>query len=166
MKDNLKTQNVSAEQQINKKRKRSEEVQGLVQEEVSEIEERCKAETIKKATIEYAYKSLAQVERLEAETRKIKRNAENLGTILNGNYTYFFEGIDDIEVKEELCEEVIERMVNLKEFLSFSEKAPDNERNLRSILNCKKYLKGYLRYPKRPSQISLINCCKACFFLS
>ena len=28
LKDNLKTQNVSAEQQINKKRKRSEEVQG------------------------------------------------------------------------------------------------------------------------------------------
>ena len=76
LKDNLKTQNVSAEQQINKKRKRSEEVQGLVQEEVSEIEERCKAETIKKATIEYAYKSLAQVEKLEAETRKIKRKAE------------------------------------------------------------------------------------------
>ena len=49
---------------------------GLVQEEVSEIEERCKAETIKKATIEYAYKSLAQVEKLEAETRKIKRKAE------------------------------------------------------------------------------------------
>ena len=57
---------------------------------------------------------------------------------MNRNYTYFCKGIDDIEVKEELCEEVIERMVNLKEFLSFSEKAPDKERNLRSILNCNK----------------------------
>ena len=123
-------------------------------------------ETIKKVTIEYANKCLAQVEKLEVETRKIKRNVENLGTIFNRNCNYFCKGIDDIEVKEELCEEVIERMVNLKEFLSFSEKAPDNERNLRSILNCKKYLKGYLRYPKRPSQISLINCCKACFFFS
>ena len=166
LKDNLKTQNVSAEQQMNKKRKISEEDQGQVHEEASEIEERCRAEPIKKASIEYAYKCLAQVEKLEAETKKIKRNAENLGTILNRNYTYFCEGIDDIEVKEELCEEVIERVVNLKEFLSFSEKKPDMERNLRSILNCKKYLKGYLKYPKRPSQISLVNCCKACFFLS
>ena len=159
-----KLKNVSAEQVV--LNDKSEEAQGQIQEEVSEIVESCKAETIKKATIDYAHKCLAQVEKLEAETKKIKNNAENLGTILKRNCTYFCEGVEDIEVKEELCEEVIERIVNLKEFLSFSEKKPDKERNLRSILNCKKYLKGYLKYPKRPSQISLINCCKACFFLS
>ena len=154
-----KLKNVSAEQVV--LNDKSEEAQGQIQEEVSEIVESCKAETIKKATIDYAYKCLAQVEKLEAETKKIKNNAENLGTILKRNCNYFCEGVDDIEVKEELCEEVIERIVNLKEFLSFSEKKPDKEWNLRSILNCKKYLKGYLKYPKRPSQISLINCCKA-----
>ena len=58
LKDNLKNQNVSSEQDV--LNNKSEEVQGHVQ-EVSEIEERCKAETIKKATIDYAYKCLAQV---------------------------------------------------------------------------------------------------------
>ena len=73
---------------------------------------------------------------------------------------FFFERLDEIEGSEELCEEVTERIVNLREILSFSEKKPDKERNLKTILNCKKYLKGYIKFPKKTSQNAHINCCK------
>ena len=138
----------------------------ITEEKVSESEERCEAETIKKATIKYAHKCLAQVDKLEAEIRKIRKNTANLGSTLTTKCNNFFVKLDEIEVKEELCEDVIERIVQLRQYLSFSEKNPDKERNLKSVLNCKKYLKGYLKYPKRPSQIPLNNCCKICLMSS
>ena len=53
-------------------------------------------------------------------------------------------------------------LMSLKEFLSFAEKKPDKQRNLKSILDCKRYLMGFIKYPKRPSQITQTNCCKVC----
>ena len=138
----------------------------VTMEEILVSEEGCEAEVIKKATIKYAHKCLSQVEKLEAEMKKIRKNANNLGTTLTEKSNSFFERLDEIEVNEELCEEVIKRILNLREFLSFSEKKPDKERNLRSIMNCKKFQKGYLKYPKRPSQIPLGSCCKVCLLSS
>ena len=153
IKENLKIQKMSVEDVSNN---RNEGIQGQVH-EISDIEERCKAETVKKATIEYAHKCLDEVEKVE-----IKKNNDNLGFTLMTKCQNFYERLDEIEVKEELCEDVIERVSNLKEFLSFAEKKPDKDRNLRSIRNCKKFLKGFLKYPKRPSQITQFNCCKVC----
>ena len=131
-------------------------------EEVIVSQERCMAETIKKATITYAHMWLNQVEKLEAEIRKIKKNDKDLGTTLRMKCNDFCNRLDKIEVNEELCEDVIEKIVNLREFLSFAERKPNIERNLRSIVNCKKYLSGYIYYPKRPSQIPLSSCCNKC----
>ena len=138
------------------------EKQGGTIEEVIVSQERCMAETIKKATITYAHMWLNQVEKLEAEIRKIKKNDKDLGTTLRMKCNDFCNRLDKIEVNEELCEDVIEKIVNLREFLSFAERKPNIERNLRSIVNCKKYLRGYIYYPKRPSQISLSSCCNKC----
>ena len=135
-------------------------------EEVIVSQERCEAETIKKATIKYAHKSLKQVEKLEAEISKIRKNAKDLGSTLRTKCNDFCNRLDEIEVNEELCEDVIEKVVNLREFLSFAEKKPDKERNLKSIVNCKKYLREYINYPKRPAQIPLISCCNRCILSS
>ena len=149
-------------EEINNEKNQRQENGNVTLEEVVVTEERCEAETIKEATIKYAHKCLTQVEKLEEELRKIKKNADDLGTTLKAKCNFFFERLDDIEVSEELCEEVIEKIVNLREYLSFTEKKPDKERNLKTILNCKKYLKGYIKYPKRPSQMPKIQCCKKC----
>ena len=137
-----------------------------LEEHVEDSEERCEAEIIKKATLKYAHKCLIQVEELEAEISKIRKNAANLGSTLKIKSNNFCEKLDEIEVKEELCEDVLEKVLNLREYLSFSDKKPDKERNLKSILTCKKYLKGYLKYPKRPSQIPISDCCKVCILSS
>ena len=158
IKENLKIQKMSVEDVSNNRNEGSQEQVH----EISDIEERCKAETVKKATIEYAHKCLDEVEKVEMEVHKIKKNDDNLGFTLMTKCQNFCERLDEIEVKEELCEDVIERVSNLKEFLSFAEKKPDKDRNLRSIRNCKKFLKGFLKYPKRPSQITQFNCCKVC----
>ena len=134
--------------------------------EVLVSQESCKAETVKTATIKYVHKCLKQVEKLEAEIRKIKKNDEDLGTTLRTKCNDFCNRLDEIEVNEELCEDVVEQLVNLREFLSFSEKKPNKERNLRSIAHCRKYLRGYIFYPKRPSQIPHISCCNRCILSS
>ena len=135
-------------------------------EEAIVSQERCKAETVKKATIKYVHKCLKQVEKLEAEISKTKKNAEDLGTSLKTKCNDFCNRLDEIEVNEELCEDVTEKLENLREFLSFSERKPNKERNLRSIAHCRKYLKGYIYYPKRPSQIPLTSCCNRCILSS
>ena len=131
-------------------------------EEVIVSQETCKAETGKKATIKYAHNCLKQVEKLEADISKIRKNAKDLGTTLTIKYDEFCNRLDQIEVNEELCEDVTEIVENLRDFLSFAERKPNIERNLRSIVNCKKYLRGYIYYPKRPSQIHLSSCCNKC----
>ena len=138
----------------------------VTKEDVIEIQERCKAETVKKATIKYVHKCLKQVEKLEAEISKIKKNAKDLGTSLKTKCNDFCNRLDEIEVNEELCEDVTEKLENLREFLSFSERKPNKERNLRSIAHCRKYLRGYIYYPKRPSQIPLTSCCNRCILSS
>ena len=135
-------------------------------EEVIVSQDRCKAETVKKATIKYVHRCLKHVEKLEAEISKIKKNAEDLGTTLRTKCNDFCNKLDDIEVNEEICEDVVEKLVNLREFLSFSERKPDKERNLRSIAHCRKYLRGYIFYPKRPSQIPQSSCCNRCILSS
>ena len=49
---------------------------------------------------------LKQVEKLEAEIGKFKKNAEDLGTTLRTKCNEFFNRLDEIEVNEELCEDV------------------------------------------------------------
>ena len=126
-------------------------------------EEKCEAEEIKKATIEYSQKCLTHVEKLEVEIKKIKKNTPDLGTRLITECKQFCERLDGIEVNEELCEDVLERVDNLREYLRYADRKPEKIRNLNSIVACKKYLKGYLKYPKRPHQIPTNNCCKSCF---
>ena len=67
----------------------------------------------------------SSVEKLEKEISKIKKNAEDLGTTLKTKCNDFRNKLDEIEVNEELSEDVIEKLVNLREFLSFSERKPD-----------------------------------------
>ena len=138
----------------------------VIIEEVLVSQESCKAETVKTATIKYVHKCLKQVEKLEAEIRKIKKNDEDLGTTLRTKCNDFCNRLDEIEVNEEICEDVTEKLENLREFLSFSERKPNKERNLRSIAHCRKYLRGYIYYPKRPSQIPLTSCCNRCILSS
>ena len=99
----------------------------VIIEEVLVSQESCKAETVKKATIKYVHKCLKQVEKLEAEIRKIKKNDEDLGTTLRTKCNDFCNRLDEIEVNEELCEDVTEKLENLREFLSFSERKPNKE---------------------------------------
>ena len=131
-------------------------------EEVIVSQETCKAETGKKATIKYAHNCLKQVEKLEADISKIRKNAKDLGTALTIKFEEFCNRLDQIEVNEELCEDVTEIVENLRDFLSFAERKPNKERDLRSIVSCKEYLKRYINNPKRPSQILLSSCCKRC----
>ena len=131
-------------------------------EEVIVSHETCKAETGKKATIKYAHNCLKQVEKLEADISKIRKNAKDLGTTLTIKCDEFFNRLDQIEVNEELCEDVTEIVENLRDVLSFAERKPNKERDLRSIVSCKEYLKRYINNPKRPSQILLSSCCKRC----
>ena len=131
-------------------------------EEVIVSQETCKAETVKKATIKYAHNCLKQVEKLEADISKIRKNAKDLGTTLTIKCDEFFNRLDQIEVNEELCEDVTEIVANLRDVLSFAERKPNKERDLRSIVSCKEYLKGYINNPKTPSQILLSSCCKRC----
>ena len=159
IKDKLRIQNMSVEEDV--LNKKDEGIQGQVH-EVSGIEDSCKAETINEATLRYANKCLDEVEKLEVEFKKIKKNDNNLGFTLMTKCQNFCESLDKIEVREELNADVIERVSNLKEFLSFAEKKPDKQRNLKSILDCKRYLMGFIKYPKRPSQITQTNCCKVC----
>ena len=58
---------------------------------------------------------------MEAEISKIKEYAEDLGTTLKTKCNDFCNRLDEIEVNEEVCEDVTEKLVNLREFLSFSE---------------------------------------------
>ena len=69
-------------------------------------------------------------------------------------------------MNEELCEDVTEIVENLREVLSFTVMKPNKERNLRSIVSCKEYLRGYINDPKRPSQILLSSCCNRCILSS
>ena len=164
LKDNLKHQNVSVAQEQEEELLMEVEVNDdEIHEKAVVDEERCEAEDIKKATIEYAQKCLTHVEKLEVEIRKIKKNTPDLGTSLMRRCKQYCERLDGIEVNEELCEEVLESVYNLREYLRYADRKPEKERNLKSIVACKKYLKGYLRYPKRPHQIPLNNCCKSCF---
>ena len=78
----------------------------------------------------------------------------------------FCNRLDKIEVNEELCEDVTEIVENLRDFLSFAERKPNKERDLRSIVSCKEYLKRYINNPKRPSQILLSSCCNRCILSS
>ena len=71
-----------------------------LEEHVEDSEERCEAEIIKKATLKYAHKCLIQVEKLEAEISKIRKNAANLGSTLKIKSYNFCEKLDEIEVKE------------------------------------------------------------------
>ena len=121
-------------------------------EEAEVNEERCEAEEIKKATIEHAQKCLTYVEKLEVEMSKIKKNTPDLGTSLMTMCKQYCEKLDEIEVNEELCEEVLEKVYNLRQYLRYADRKPEKERNLRSISAC-----------KRPHQIPKNNCCKSCF---
>ena len=67
-------------------------------EEVIVSQETCKAETVKKATIKYAHNCLKQVEKLEAEISKIRKNAKDLGTTLRTKCNDFCNRLDQIEV--------------------------------------------------------------------
>ena len=109
---------------------------------------------------------LKQVEKLEAEISKIRKNAKDLGTTVTIKCEEFFNRLDQIEVNEELCEDVTEIVENLREVLSFTVSKPNKERNLRSIVSCKEYLRGYINDPKRPSQILLSSCCNRCILSS
>ena len=189
LKDNLKNQNVSGDEDVLNNKNiviqgqvhvvsekaimteeellmevevKNDEVHVSV-EEAEVNEERCEAEEIKKATIEYAQKCLTHVEKLEVKIKKIKKNAPDLGTSLMTECKQFCERLDGIEVNEELCEDVLEKVDNLREYLRYADRKPEKIRNLNSIVACKKYLKGYLKYPKRPHQIPTNNCCKSCF---
>ena len=99
---------------------------------------------------------------MEADISKIRKNAKDLGTTLTIKCKEFFNRLDQIEVNEELCEDVTEIVENLREVLSFTAMKPNKERNLRSIVSCKEYLRGYINDPKRPSQIHLSSCCNKC----
>ena len=98
-------EDVDMEDDVDKKEKQ------VTKEEFIVSQERCKAETVKKATIKYVHKCLKQVEKLEAEIGKIKKNAEDLGTTLRTKCNEFCNRLDEIEVNEELCEDVIEKLV-------------------------------------------------------
>ena len=167
LKDNLKNQNVSVEQKQQEELLMEVEVNDdAIHESVEEAvveEERCEAEEIQKATIEHAKKCLTHVEQLEVEINKIKKNSPDLGTRLMTKCKEYCEKLDNIEVNEELCEVVLEKVYNLREYLRYADRKPEKERNLRSIIACKKYLRGYLKYPTRPHQIPTNNCCKSCF---
>ena len=63
----------------------------------------------------------------------------------------------------ELCEEVIGKVDDLKENLTVVQRKPERVRELRVVNDCKKYLTGYLRYPKRPHQIPTNTCCTSCY---
>ena len=167
LKDNLKHQNVSVEQEQKEELLMEVEVNDdEIHENAEEAkvdEERCEAEAIKRATIEHVQECLTHVEELEVEIRKIKKNTPDLGTILMTKCKQYCERLDGIEVNEELCEEVLERVYNLREYLRYADRKPEKQRNLKSIVACKSYLQGYLKYPKRPHQIPLNDCCKSCF---
>ena len=153
LKDNLKHQNVSvAEEGLLIEVELNDDE---IHEKAVVDEERCEAEDIKKATIEYAQKCLTHVEKLEVEIRKIKKNTPDLGTSLMTRCKQYCERLDGIEVNEELCEEVLESVYNLREYLRYADRKPEKERNLRSISAC-----------KRPHQIPKNNCCKSCFQMS
>ena len=167
LKDNPKNQNVSVEQKEKEEllmevEINDDEIQESVEEAVVQDAERCEAEEIKKATIEHAKECLTHIEKLEVEIRKIKKNAPDLGTSLVTKCKQYCEKLDGIEVNEELCEEVLERVYNLREYLRYADRKPEKQRNLKSIVACKSYLQGYLKYPKRPHQIPLNDCCKSC----
>ena len=127
-------------------------------------EEICEAETVKKGTIEYAQKCLPHIEKLQLELKKLKNNNPDLNKILVTKCKEYCERLERIggEVNEELCEEVIAKVDDLKEYLTVVQRKPERERELRVVTACRKYLGGYLKYPKRPHQIPLDKCCKSC----
>ena len=57
--------------------------------------------------------------------------------ILKTKCNDFCNRLDEIEVNEELCEDVTEKLENLREFLSFSERKPNKERNKSSYFRVK-----------------------------
>ena len=131
-------------------------------EEAVVTEERCEAEEIKKATIDHAQECLIHIEALEIEITNIKKNTPNLGTLLMTKCKQYCDRLDKIEVDEEICEEVLAKVYDLREYLRYADRKPEKDRNLKVIRSCKKYLRGYLKYPKRPHQIPLNSCCKSC----
>ena len=126
-------------------------------------EEICEAEIIKKDTIEYAQKCLPHLEKFHLELKKLKNNNPDLTKILVTKCKEYCERLKRIEVNVELCEEVIGKVDDLKEYLTVVQRKPERERELRVITDCKKYLTGYLRYPKRPHQIPMNTCCTSCY---
>ena len=161
LKDNLKNQNqnvsVGQEKEVELPMEvelNEDEIDVSIEKAVVN-EERCEAEEIKKATIEHAQKCLTYVEKLEVEMSKIKKNTPDLGTSLMTMCKQYCEKLDEIEVNEELCEEVLEKVYNLRQYLRYADRKPEKERNLRSISAC-----------KRPHQIPKNNCCKSCFQMS
>ena len=132
-------------------------------EEAAGHEEICEAEIIKKDTIEYAQKCLPHLEKFHLELKKLKNNNPDLTKILVTKCKEYCERLKRIEVNVELCEEVIGKVDDLKEYLTVVQRKPERERELRVITDCKKYLGGYLRYPKRPHQIPMNTCCTSCY---
>ena len=126
-------------------------------------EEICEAEIIKKDTIEYAQKCLPHLEKFYLELKKLKNNNPDLTKILVTKCKEYCERLKRIEVNVELCEEVIGKVDDLKEYLTVVQRKPEREREFRVINDYKKYLKGYLRYPKRPHQIPMNTCCTSCY---
>ena len=131
-------------------------------EEAVVTEERCEAEEIKKATIDHAQECLIHIEALEIEITNIKKNTPDLGTLLMTKCKQYCDRLDKIEVDEEICEAVLEKVYDLREYLRYADRKPEKDRNLKVIRSCKKYLRGYLKYPKRPHQIPLNSFCKSC----
>ena len=103
--------------------------------------------------------------KLQLELKNLKNNNPDLNKILVTKCKEYCERLERIreEVNEELCEEVIAKVDNLKEYLTVVQRKPERERELGVVTACTKYLGGYLKYPKRPHQIPLNKCCKSCF---
>ena len=59
-------------------------------------------------------------------------------------------------MNEELCEEVIAKVDNLKEYLTVVQRKPERERELRVVTACRKYLgsRGILKISKETSSNS------------
>ena len=139
-----------------------EQISVTLEEDVGS-DERCEAEQIKNYTINYAQKALVHIEEIEAEINKIRKNAKGFKTLIESKCKLLDDKIDKIEVNEELCEDMCEQIVRLRESISFPVRS--KEMSLIKLEVSKNYLTDYLDDPKRPSQIKLNKCCKSCLAL-
>ena len=98
-----------------------------------------------------------------AEINKIRKNAKGFKTLIESKCKLLDDKIDKIEVNEELCEDMCEQIVRLRESISFPVRS--KEMSLIKLEVSKNYLTDYLDDPKRPSQIKLNKCCKSCLAL-